>query len=366
MARKPKQVFRVPRKQLHDLAVQYQVYLERVKAHELTTYDAALVKMDRALRAALSAVGDGALSDLSMRQLETLIARVAKEVSKGADAFIAELTGELKAINAYSTQYENKSLNVGLGAATSAKAISQVKAWQFAMDHPIEATGQLLSSFTEDWKASTLSKVEGVLRTGYAQGQTVGQVVTTLRGTRAANYMDGVLTGQARRQTQAMVRTAIQHVSAQAREAVWATNEDIVDGYIWVSTLDDRTTAICQSLDGRHFEVGKGPTPPIHINCRSVTVASLRGEDPLKGLTRASKGDEPGQVPADTTFFEWLKTQPADFQDDAIGPVRAQLLRKGGLSADEFAKLNLGRNFQPLTLAEMREKAPDAFKRAGL
>ena len=71
-------------------------------------------------------------------------------------------------------------------------------------------------------------------------------------------------------------------------------------------------------------------------------------------------------VPADMTYFEWLKTQPADFQDAAIGPKRGELLRNGGISAERFSELNLNRNFEPRTLKEMRKLEPLAFKRAGI
>jgi hypothetical protein len=66
------------------------------------------------------------------------------------------------------------------------------------------------------------------------------------------------------------------------------------------------------------------------------------------------------------SYYDWLKTQDREFVADAIGKTRAQLFLDGGLSADQFAKLNLGRNFEPLTLVEMRERDAAAFKRAGL
>lgn len=52
--------------------------------------------------------------------------------------------------------------------------------------------------------------------------------------------------------------------------------------------------------------------------------------------------------------------------DIAIGTTRAKLLRSGGLSAERFAELQLGTNFQPLTLDEMRRLEPKAFARAGI
>jgi SPP1 gp7 family putative phage head morphogenesis protein len=357
-----------PNQYLHDVAVQYQVYLERVKAGEMQKYDETLVELDRALRKIIARTGDGRLSDLSQAQLEKLIASALKETNKNANGFLAKLTNDLKAINAYAADFEYGSLTTGLVEKVARRIgeTTAAKAWIAAKENPIQATGELLETFTENWRLSTLNKVEGVIRTGYAQGQTTGQLITKIRGTRANRYMDGVITGQNRRQTQAMIRTAIQHVSAQGRAAVWAENSDIIDGYIWVSVLDNRTTAVCRSLDGRFFKIGNGPLPPIHINCRSVTVAHIKGVDVFAFTTRASKGAKPGQVPASLTFYEWLKTQPAWFQDDAIGPMRGKLLRDGGLSAEKFAMLSLDKNFQPLTLEQMKEKAPAAFRRAGL
>jgi len=162
-----------------------------------------------------------------------------------------------------------------------------------------------------------------------------------------------------------VVRTAIQHVASTARMETWAANADVVEVYRWVSTLDNKTTPTCRSLDGQVFKLGRGPRPPVHIRCRSTTVAEV---DPKydfldEGATRSSAS---GYVDGDLTYYEWLKTQPEAFQDSAIGPTRGKLLRDGGLTAEEFARLNLGRNFEPLTLEEMRKLEPTAFQRAGI
>jgi hypothetical protein len=82
-----------------------------------------------------------------------------------------------------------------------------------------------------------------------------------------------------------------------------------------------------------------------------------------EGATRSSAT---GYVDGDLSYYDWLKTQPTAFQDSAIGPTRGKLLRSGGLTAEEFARLNLGRNFEPLTLEAMRKLEPAAFERAGV
>jgi hypothetical protein len=85
------------------------------------------------------------------------------------------------------------------------------------------------------------------------------------------------------------------------------------------------------------------------------------------GATRASKmADGGSQVDTKETYYSLLKQQPVSFQNAAIGIKRATLLRNGGLSSTEFARLSLGKNFKPLSLVEMEKLAPSVFERAGI
>lgn len=125
----------------------------------------------------------------------------------------------------------------------------------------------------------------------------------------------------------------------------------------------------CRSLDQLVFPLKKGPRSPIHPFCRCVMVPVFdeRFAFLQKGGTRASAGAGGGkQVAANMTFYTWLKTQPRSFIELAIGPKRAKLLLDGGLSAERFAALQIDKNWQPLTLNDMRALEPIAFERAGL
>lgn len=353
--------------QLADIVTRYQVYLERYKAHTVKKFDGTLVLLDAELRKALLAYGSGQLSSLSKRQVTTLINDLTKRTTKLTDAYVVELMSDLKDINAYSKDWEHGFVNRVTTSGTVVAQATADAAWKLAQEQPIQAIGQLLQPWVDRWQAGVAGKVEAAVRNGYAQGQTVQQVVQALRGTKAAKYKDGILSGATRRETEALVRTTIQHTAAMGREAVYDANDDIIEGYQWISTLDSRTTQQCRSLDGRVFKRGQGPLPPIHVNCRSTTIPMIKGVNLADGITRASKGADGGdQVPASKTYYGWLKDQPKWFQDDALGVERAQLFRNGGLSADKFSQLNLDRNFQPLTLDEMRKKAPQAFEKAGL
>jgi SPP1 gp7 family putative phage head morphogenesis protein len=130
----------------------------------------------------------------------------------------------------------------------------------------------------------------------------------------------GELTAATDNQITALVRTSINQVANTASQQVYEANPDITSKYRYVATLDTRTSAICRALDGKEFPYGKGPTPPQHFNCRSTTVPVIDyeglGFTPPPEGTRASAG---GQVPADTTYGEWLAKQPLAVKAKALG-----------------------------------------------
>ena len=69
-----------------------------------------------------------------------------------------------------------------------------------------------------------------------------------------------------------------------------------------------------------------------------------------------------GQVPAKTTYQEWLKTQSQAFQDDVLGKVRAKLFRQGNLTLDKF----VNRAGDEIPLRDLARREMSAFRAAGL
>lgn len=350
-----------------DLATRQQVYLERLKAGMVRNYGTAQESLRRRIRETLSAIEAGNMGELSRREVSKLVLQL-REAHTGVtfaamDAFIDELPG----IAAYAAGLEASQL-AGMIIPTPRFNMPTARlAYEAALTNPVQATGELLEPFVKNWASGDAIRVSNVVRNGWAQGKTLPQMIRDVVGTRANGYKDGIL-DVSRRTAGTVINTATQHVANAARQKVWEDNGDLVKKYQWVATLDRRTTQQCKSLDGRQFEAGKGPMPPIHPNCRSTTIAVLGSEwDWLdEGGTRASSGPNPGYVPADETYYDWLGKQPEAFQTVALGPSRAKLFRDGGLTPERFAELNLGRDFEPLTLPEMRAIEPDAFKRAGL
>lgn len=351
-----------------DIANRQQVYLERLKSGFVRNWRGTQESLRRRVRTVLAALEVENLQELDRKELQkVLIGLRSAMVEVTAPALEEFLAQDLPALAQYAAGLEVAGMSSIVANPPRFNMPTAKLAFQAALENPVQATGEMLATMIREWPARDAMRVSNLVQRGWAQGKTLQQMIREAVGTKAAGYKDGFL-DVSRQHAGTVINTATQHVANAARMDVWERNGDIVKAYQWLSTLDRRTTQQCRSLDGRTFEPGKGPMPPIHPNCRSTTVAVLGPEwDFLdEGATRASSGPNPGYVSADLDFYDWLKNQPATFQDTAIGPTRGKLFRDGGLTPDQFAKLNLGRDFEALTLAEMREIEPEAFRRAGL
>lgn len=347
---------------LHDQTTRRQVFLERYKAEELRRLDEFLRDMERALRERLGR----AETDFQRSRLDSLLAEVAALMEAAQQPYQRDLFNRMRDLAEHEAGLEARGL-ASLGQFEPVvPAAAQVHAAVFSA--PLGARGAggglLLEPFVSNWAAADRERVLGTIRRGAFEGRTTEQIIRDIRGTRALRFEDGVLAVN-RRQASSVVRTAVQHVATQARMETMQANDDILAGYRWSATLDSRTSSQCRALDGRIFEFGKGPMPPAHINCRSA-VAPVLNEGWAFLSEGAKRSSVNGPVDAELTYFQWLKRQPADFVQDALGPTRAELFLKGGISPEEFARLQLDRNFQPLTLEELRQRIPKVFERAGV
>lgn len=166
-------------------------------------------------------------------------------------------------------------------------------------------------------------------------------------------FVRGGSMDQSLRGLDATVRTAANAVSTGAREVTYAENDAFIEDVEVIATLDASTTTICMGYDGKRFPVNKGPRPPFHMRCRTTTIPVPRLPEGL-GLKEIPEGERAsitGPVKASTGYGPWLKSQSRDFQNEALGPKRAGLFRKGAVKIDQFAP-----NGKPLNLKQLRRK----------
>lgn len=344
----------------------HSVLLERLKAGEVKKFETVLRKVDTQVRDQLTRKE---LTTYSRSRLEEFLGRVGGKLLEIYKAFGDRMQSDLVDIALYEAAFEGRSLAKALLIDAIMPTDALIRS--AINTQPLQVSGidggKLLKSFLSGWTRVESDRVTNAIRMGVVQGQTNAEITQAIRGTAAQNFTDGVL-AVTNKSARAVVQTAVQHVATTARMETLKANAEVVPGYRIVATLDRKTSAQCRSLDGREYEMGKGPVPPFHIHCRT-TITPITRLSALfgQGATRAAVGaDGGGQVSASLSYYQWLKTQPAAFQDAALGPVRGKLFRDGGLTAERFAALQLDKNFKPLTLDQLKELEPLAFDRAGI
>jgi hypothetical protein len=264
-----------------------------------------------------------------------------------------------------------------LPSVTSLRAI--------AMSTPFE--GRVMSDWAHRLQRADYDRMVQAIHIGLTQGQTGATIASRIFGTQAARGTDG-LTQITRNNAQAISRTAVNSITDGARRLWVDENADIIEWEIFLATLDARTTLICASNDNKKYKRGKGPRPPLHWNCRSLRMpiftdeaigerparpftekqllreyASKTGTKPVtsrdglgKGhksnydsFARQRKRDLTGQVPAKLSYDKWLRTQTREYQNEVLGPKRAQMFRDGK-TLDKF----VSKNGETLTLKQLQ------------
>lgn len=326
--------------------ISHQVWLQRNASHEVNELAPFIQQMRDEVRKQVLQFGD---DNRTRQNLEKLLNDLEDILQGITTDWQDKLTEDLQALGGYEADWTAKTLTANVNAEFVTPPPAQV--WAAARWNPLALSDKPADLFgmMAGWGNTEVNRLVTGVKMGFVQGKTTRQIVKEVVG-------PGGLADISQRNAATVVRTALNHVSTQARETTYKKNSDIVEKYEWVSTLDSRTSTICRSRDGQKYDIGRGPLPPAHPNCRSCTAPVISSEFDFldKGAKRAARGADGGQqVDASTTYYDFLKQQPAWFQDEALGPVRGKIFRNSGISTEEFRTISVDGFGRPLTLNEM-------------
>ena len=328
--------------------ISHQIWLQRTASGEVKDLAPFLQEMRTEIKRQVLLFGD---DGRSTARLNKLLRDLEEALTGLTGDWRAKLTEDLKELAAYEAEWNVKTLTANVNEEFVTPTAEQV--WAAAEFQPLSLSDKPVdfTKLMDGWGETEVARLVTGVKMGFVQGQTTRQIVKNVVGA-------GGLADISERNAATVIRTALSHVSNEARNETYRQNDDIIEKYEIVATLDSRTSTICRSLDGQEYEIGKGPRPPFHPNCRTTTAPVISSEFDFldAGAKRAAKGADGGtQVSADTTYYEFLKQQPAWFQDQALGPVRGKIFRNSGISPEEFRVISVDGFGNPLTLKQMAE-----------
>lgn len=249
--------------------------------------------------------------------------------------------------------------------------------------------GRTLSEWLKRSEDIDVDRIVRNAKIGIMQGETPTQVARRVLGTMALDRRDGAAR-KAFRDLESIYLTVTNGINNEVKQQLYAENSDIIKLELFVATLDVRTTLTCASNDGKTFKLGEGPMPPLHFRCRSLRVPYIspdalttRGFDSsfdkmtlaefaennnlgdirkyadlprgyktaYNSWKRGRVRELVGEVPASTTFSNWLKGQTPEFQDEYLGKAKANIFRQGKLPLDKFVT----RDGYELTIADLEK-----------
>jgi len=344
--------------QLRDKTIAHEIYLQRYYSSTSKKVMDLLRVVEKDLVRQLKTLDLD--NQMTIPQIDARLESVRAILNEGYTLAGKELTQQMKDAAVYEQEWQIKTTNSVTPIVLDLTAVAPAVLFAAIESKPLQ--GKLIKEWIDKLDSDSFSRLQDAVRIGLVEGQSYSDVVKRVTGTKALQFTDGV-TALNRRQAQAIVSTAMSHASNTASQEYYKANADIFSGVQWVSTLDGKTSSICQARDGKVYPLDSALYPPAHINCRSSTVSVLKSWEGMgiknpDGRTRASFS---GQVAQTLNYNDWLKTQSKEFQDDVLGKKKGELFRNG-LPLDRF----IDESGKTLTLKQLRIKESNIFKKAGL
>jgi SPP1 gp7 family putative phage head morphogenesis protein len=176
-----------------------------------------------------------------------------------------------------------------------------------------------------------------------------GVLADKLQETITAGFLSGASISKMRREIEPLtnagkyaaariIRTEVNYFQNQAE--LLALKEAGIKHYVFLATLDSRTSEICRELDLKAFDVDKAEPgvnyPPMHPNCRSTVYGEIEGFAPLARRARDPETGENTVVPGDMNYREWYEKNVKG--NAARGGKGLTAAAKGGIMAGKGVK----------------------------
>lgn len=346
---------------LFDSQVMHAAYLQRAYSSISNSFNPYLSRIGKIVKELLDVPGD---KITGKRQLNSILSSAKKQITNEFKDWNKEQRELI-----YSLIDNELSYQFGIHKKESARldGPSFVESSQDSAEEMYNETDMILKGSavsvqdaTQEFSDNETNRILSLISGGAIAGLTTNEIYRSITGTSQNKFRDGAL-ATTLRNNESVTKTISSHATTSAQVSFLRAQRSVA-GYEIVATLDVKTSDICKSLDGKIIlkDADFFLTPPFHHRCRSVTVAIFTDSSGMvtgTSKSRAARGSTGGTtVKGNVTYYEWLKTQPAWFQDDALGKEKGKIFRNSGLSTEEFRKVSVNRFYDPLTISEMANK----------
>lgn len=325
---------------IQDALTKHQIFVQRyAKGNEKQ----AAKFIDRLVKQVVGKLSGEDLTDFARARYEQTLVELKSIVAGMSETYDEALLAEIQKFGEYEAEFNFDVLDNNLAVDLTRPSPEMIQAAMATDIMQLEPTkGYTIREALREFSTRKANHIVQLVRDGSALGQTTQEII--------ANIQEYAPTMQ--RQASTLARTITNHISTSAREITMRENDDVIEGYKWIATLDGRTSVICMARDGQVYQdIDRNPKPPAHFSCRSSITFVIKPEYDLGAEGEYTRASMDGQVSDKTNYNDWLKRQDAEFQDHVLGKDRADIFRKGNLTLDKFVDAS----GQELSLDRLKE-----------
>lgn len=294
------------------------------------------------------------------KRLNALLKRVqeqAEAIYASVDAFLG---GEFRQVAFLEADWTKAALDTVLAEAGT--ALSAARLGKGRVEEEIAKANVFGAPAEEWWRRQAFdarNAAADAIRAGFLEGEDAATLAKRIKLSRAEG---GAGLDIAYRHAETLASTALSELTNRVRVAAILANPDIARGFVHLSRLDSRTSAICVARSGLRWTLNrraighrkKFMIPALHFRCRSVLSLWWRPASQMKIAKGGIRADAEvildGEPPRDLDIDAWLRRQGEGKVNDMLGKGRADLWRSGSISARQLVTADN----RPLSLEELR------------
>ena len=280
-----------------------------------------------------------------------------------------ELEKDITRLIKEEAKFHQASLSALVGEKVARPTLESITKAAYSTEMVLSGQAYTVDERIKQYDVNSVDKVKRIVTAGWSDGATTYEMMQQINGKQNSS-----VSNQMKRSAFSLAKDLTSHVSSVAKTKVGMDNKDIIVGEKHVSTLDSKTSPICQRLgstdgggkeyyyaeDGYNFK-----RPPLHYNCRSTHryILAPEYESLEEPRTRPAVVDgRSRRVDSEESWMELAKKNP-NLARESLGVERAKVLES--MTPEEFTKIAYNRLDQLITIDELVAKSKKAAKALG-
>jgi hypothetical protein len=245
-------------KDLFDAILKQQIAAGQYASKQAQDIRKLLKGAERQLMAEIAAAGNAGTFTAVRR--DALLAEIRRMYAETYQTAADNLKAEMQGYAVHAGEVATATIASQLPASVSFLSMTVDQLEALVSRSPItvgEGKRLLFGELFKSYEAAVVEDITGAVRTGMVLGKSNQDIARAIRQV----IIDNGITEKHARYADNLARTITNSVGNRATMATYEKS-DVVKGWIFLATLDGKTSITCRALSNTRWPIGEGPLPP--------------------------------------------------------------------------------------------------------